>query len=141
MRAYGALVVLLLAGPAIGSAAFQDQKKSRDARVMVVTGCVDGSWLKVRQTDPIGTHTDRFRLRGNKDLMKALTKDNDGHFVEVTGVLSDPDNTQGRGKTVQIGKKTTITTGARDVPGPTDMKRDPTLDVTSFKPLKDDCGG
>ncbi|HTM24187.1 MAG TPA: hypothetical protein VL225_03285 [Vicinamibacterales bacterium] len=133
-----AVAAALLAS--IGAASTQDEKmKSRDARVMVVQGCIDGSRLTVHGESP-AAHTDRFQLRGNKDLMKVLTKDLKGHFVEVTGVLEDPGNTQGRGKTVQVGKKTTITTGARDVPtGPAEPARDPILEVSSFKDVRKDC--
>ena len=137
----GLSVFIAVLAAAVVAGAGQDEKKTRDTRVMVVTGCINRTMLEVRQTDTYGSHTDRFRLRGSKDLMKTLTKDNDGHLVEVTGVVKDPDNTQGRGKTIQVGKKTTITTGARDVPSPLDIKRDPILDVESFKSLKDDCKG
>jgi hypothetical protein len=134
------LALLIVASSAI-AAAPQDEKMShRDARPMVVTGCVDHSWLTVRQIDTSGKVVDRYRLRGNKDLMKSLTKDNNRHLVEVTGILmADPDETQGRGKTIQVGKNTTITTSGRDLPKPRGMKREPTVEVSSFRLVRTSC--
>lgn len=118
----------------------QDEKKNRDdARVIVVQGCVNGSRLDVSRVDKSGFTDDHFHLRGNKDLMKVLTKDLKGHMVEVTGVLDDPHNKQGRGKTIQIGTKTTITTQARDVPSVPDPMTDATLNVESFKDIDSRC--
>lgn len=135
------LLFVIVASIALAATASQDEKmRQRDARVMVLTGCVNHAWLTVRQIDTSGTVVDRYRLRGNKDLMKSLTKDNNGRLVEVTGVLlADADDTQGRGKTIQVGKKTTITTSGRDLPAPRDGKRDPTLEVSAFRVIQTNC--
>jgi hypothetical protein len=126
-------VATLLASP-------QDEKKNRDsARVVVVQGCVNGSRLDVSRVDKTGFTDDHFHLKGHSDLMKVLTKDLKGHRVEVTGVLDDPHNTQGRGKTIQIGTKTTITTQGRDVPSVPDPMTDATLSVESFKDIDSRC--
>jgi len=91
--------------------------------------------------DRTGFTEDHFTLRANKDLMKVLTKDLKGHFVEVTGVVDDPHGKQGRGKTFHLGDKTTITTGARDVPGTPDPATDAILNVESVKDIKSQCTG
>jgi len=139
MRLFAA--VLAVAGSvAIAVASSQDEKKSHDdARVMVVKGCVNGSRLDVSRVDKTGFTDDHFRLRGNKDQMKVLTKDLKGHYVEVTGTVDDPYNKQGRGKTIQVGKRDTITTGGRDLPGMPDPATDTTLNVASFKDIEPHC--
>jgi len=125
---------------ALAAASPQDQKKPKDnEHVMVVEGCVSGSRLDVIRVDTAGYTVDHFKLRGNKDLMKVLTKDLDGHRVELTGVVDDPNLKQGRGKTIQVGKKTTITTQGRDVPGLPDPATDATLSVDSFKDIEPHC--
>jgi len=127
--------IIMTTAPAVTG---QTGKKSDDRRVMVVTGCIERSWIKVHQTDPIGSHTDRFRLRGNKDLLKVLTRDYNGHLVEVTGLLTDPGKTQGTGKTVQLGKKTKVYSGAREVQDVPPLQ-DPSLEVQSYRDLKNSC--
>lgn len=133
--------VVVVAASAVAIVAAQDEKKPKgNDRVMVVEGCVNRSRLDViRTVGGVSTTIDHFKLRGNKDMMKQLTKDLNGHRVEVTGVLDDPHNTQGRGKTIQIGKKTTITTRARDVPDLPDPATDPTLSVESFTDIEPHC--
>lgn len=132
--------VLVACAVAVAFASPQDEKKKKDnERVIVVQGCVSGQTLDVHHVDQGHSPYDHFRLHGNKDLMKVLTKDLGGHLVEVTGVVDDPAGKQGRGKTIQIGKKTTITTGARDVPELPDPATDPILNVDSFKDLEPHC--
>lgn len=101
MRLFSAMLAVAFS-VTIAFASPQDEKKGRDnARVMVVQGCVNRSRLDVMRVDAqVSTTFDHFHLRGNKDLMKQLTKNLDGHRVEVTGVVDDPHNTQGRGKTI-----------------------------------------
>jgi hypothetical protein len=123
---------------AVASVSAAQEKRQGDPRVLVVTGCVDRSWLKVLSVDPFATHVDRFRLRGSKDLLKTLTKDLNGHKVEVTGVLDDPGKTMGTGKTKEIGKKTKIYVGQRDrqeIPA----VQDPILEVRSYRNVSPTC--
>ena len=105
--------------------------------MIVVTGCVDGSWLHVRKTDPVGSYSTRYKLRGAKQLMKELAAHHN-HLVEVTGAVTDVPGTTHRGKTVQVGKKTRITTGAKEVPS-VPSGGDPSLDVHAFRDLKESC--
>ena len=134
--------VLLLAAAAVTlvvTARAQEPKKGPDERrELVVTGCIERSTLKVRGTGPFGSQTERFRLRANKDVLKVLTHDYNGHLVEVTGLLIDPANTQGRGKSVRVGKKTRVFTNAREV-SDTPPMQDPSLEVRSFRNVNDTC--
>lgn len=119
-------VILLAAGP------------GDKPRIITVSGCLVGSSLKVTDTNTSGTYIERFRLRGSKELLKALTKDHKGHEVEVTGALMDPKGVTGQGKTVQVGKKTTIYTNARDR-GETTPATDPSIEVQSFRDVRPTC--
>jgi hypothetical protein len=61
----------------------QDRKKSdADKPVIAVTGCVDGSWLHVRNVDTVGSYTVRYRLRGSKQVLKELAAHHNGHLVD-----------------------------------------------------------
>jgi hypothetical protein len=122
---------------AAGITPSQERPKSDDKPVIVVTGCVDGSWLHVRKTDPVGSYTTRYKLRGAKQLMKELAAHHN-HLVEATGAVTDTSGTTHRGKTVQVGKKTRITTGAKEVPA-MPSGSDPSLDVHAFRDLKESC--
>ena len=107
-------------------------------REITVTGCLQGSYLRVTTVDTSGTWVDKFKLRGNKERLKTLAKDHKDHQVEITGLLIDPDNVMGKGKTIQVGKKTTITTQGRDVAPPT-PGREPEIDVTSYRHVSNSC--
>ena len=88
----------------------------------------------------MGSYAERYRLRGSKQLVKEISSKFDKYLLEVTGVVQDiTGNTEHRGKVVQVGKKTTIHTGAKDIPQiPTGS--DATLEVQSYRELKDTCG-
>ena len=117
----------------------QEKKKDKtDKPVITVTGCVDGSWLQVRAADPLGSYTERYRLVGSKQLLKEIAAQYKGHVIEVTGPVTDTAATTHRGKTIQVGKKTRITTGAKDVPS-IPAGNDPTLGVDSYRDLKASC--
>ena len=129
---------VILAGVASLRAA-QDEKKTDDGKaVIVVTGCIDGSWLHVQKTDYAGTYATRYKLRGSKHVLKELVGNHNKHLVEVTGRVTDAGNTTHRGKTIQVGKKTRIHTGAKDVPV-VPSADDPSLEVASYRDLKDGC--
>ena len=128
------LVVLVSADPG----ATQSAAKRDDKPMIAVTGCIDGSWLQVRKTDATGSYTTRYRLRGSKQLLKELSSIYNRHLVEVTGTVTDAANTLHRGKVVDVGKKTRIHVGAKDVPS-VPNGQDPSLDVASFRDLNDSC--
>ena len=118
-----------------GSHASQDKKKTDDRPVLTVTGCVDGSWLHVKG----GGYTERYKLRGSKQLLKEMSSTFKGHLLEVTGAVTD---TTGkavhRGKTIQVGKKTTIHTSAKEVPA-VPQGDDASLEVASYRDLAPTC--
>jgi hypothetical protein len=136
MRIALAAFVAICAGASLHAS--QEPKKNNKP-VIVVNGCVDGSWLIVRQTDPSGTTVERYKLRGAKALMKEIEKQYRGHLLEVTGAVTDMGNTTHKGKTIEVGKKTRITTGAKEVPVQPTGANDPLLEVDSFRDLKDTC--
>ncbi len=136
MRAWLFIGVAMLAAAA-DLYASQDKKKS-DKPVITVTGCVDGSWLQVRKADPIGSYTERYRLRGSKQLLKELASTYKGHLLEVTGAVTDTRNTTHLGKTIQVGKKTRIHTGAKEVPVVPSGDA-PSLEVDSYRDLENSC--
>ena len=113
----------------------QERKKSDDRPVMTVTGCVDGSWLHVKS----GSYTERYKLRGSKQLLKEMSSTFKGHLLEVTGAVTD---TTGKathlGKTIEVGKKTRIHTGAKEVPA-VPQGDDASLEVASYRDLEPTC--
>jgi hypothetical protein len=133
MRSWLYLSAVLLATP--GLHASQDRKKTDNRPVLTVTGCVDGSWLHVRG----GGYTERYKLRGSKQLLKEMSSTFKGHLLEVTGAVTD---TTGkavhRGKTIQVGKKTRIHTGAKEVPA-VPQGDDASLEVASYRDLAPSC--
>jgi hypothetical protein len=133
MRLFICAAILAVAAHPAGA---QEKKKSADNRpVITVTGCVDGSWLQVKG----GSYTERYKLRGAKQMLKELASQYKGHLIEVTGSVTDTGNSTHLGKTIPIGKKTRITTGAKEVPQ-VPSGSDATLDVGSYRDLKPSCG-
>jgi hypothetical protein len=134
------LVSAVLMAAAATVHAGQEPQKKPDDRTITVTGCVDKGYLQVKAVDGFGGYTERYKLRGSKQLVKEIAAKYDRHLLEVVGVVADLNgNTEHRGKTVPVGKKTTIHTGAKDVPRiPTGS--DATLEVQSFREMKDSCG-
>jgi hypothetical protein len=123
-------------------AAAQEPKKSdKDNKTVTVTGCVEGGYLNVRAVDPAGSYTERYRLAGSKALLKEIGSQHHGHMLEVTGRVADAPGTEHMGRSAKIGKKTTIYSGAKDVPqvptGDTTSK----LEVTSFTETEETCKG
>ena len=115
------------------------EKKKNNKPVIVVSGCVDRTWLRVQKSDAIGGYVERYKLRGAKQLLKEMEKQYHGHLVEVTGSVTDTGDATHMGSTIAVGKKTTITTGGKDLPPGPSGTGDPTLEVDSFKNLKDTC--
>jgi hypothetical protein len=126
----GAAVLAVAAGPA----GAQDRKKTDDKPVITVTGCVDGSWLQVKG----GSYTERYKLRGSKQVLKELASQYKGHLIEVTGAVTDTGNSTHKGKTIEVGKKTRITTGAKEVPQ-VPSGSDASLEVSSYRDLQPSC--
>jgi hypothetical protein len=121
---------MLVLALALSAAGFQEAGQERpkvpeDSVELVVSGCLKGRVLSVsetRQTDtqsgPI-VRAKSFRVAGNGDLMK-LVKKEDGHFVEVTGIVkrSALDD-----KGIKIGKRVAVgggspVAGTKSIPDP-----------------------
>jgi hypothetical protein len=126
---------------AANSLVHQEKKQESDKPVITVTGCVDGSWLKVRSVGSAGTgnYVERYRLIGSKQLLKEMSAQLKGHEIEVTGPVTDTGSTTHLGQTIQVGKKTRITTGAKEIPSIPTGHDDPTLGVNSYRDLKNTC--
>jgi len=120
----------------------QEPKKKTDDRTITVTGCIDRGYLEVRAVDAVGSYAERYRLRGSKAMLKEMGEKFNKHVLEVTGVVTDlTKDTVHRGKTIEVGKKTRITTGAKEIPSVPVAGLDATLEVASFREMKDKCGG
>lgn len=119
----------------------QDEKKMKnDKPVILVTGCLDGSSLRVSAADTVGGgYVERYRLHGTKSLLKEMAAKYNGHQIEVTGAVTDTGNTTHRGKTIPVGKNGRIYTGAKEVPARPTGSGDPILDVASFRELTAFC--
>jgi hypothetical protein len=139
MRTRLLICASLVAAAAASLGAIQNPKKDdADKPIITVTGCVDGSWLHAHYADTSGSYTERYKLRGSKQLLKEISSQYRGHLLEVTGAVTDTAATAHRGKTVQVGKKTRIYTGAKEVPNfPSGI--DPILEIASYRDLKDSC--
>ena len=61
------------------------------------------------------------------------------HLLEVTVAVTATGNTAHLGKTVEVGKKTRVHVGAKDVPQQPTGSGDPELEVTAFRDLKETC--
>lgn len=117
----------------------QDQrKKDADKPLITVTGCIDRSYLDVRAVDAVGSYAERYRLRGPKDLLKEISSKHNHHLVEITGAVTDTADTTHMGTTIQVGRKTRITTGAKDI-SQQPSADSPTLEVASYQELKERC--
>jgi hypothetical protein len=68
------LLCLAIVAAASALARAQDEKKMKnDKPVILVTGCLDGSWLRVSAADTVGGgYVERYRLHGTKSLLKEM---------------------------------------------------------------------
>jgi hypothetical protein len=143
-----ALALLLSMGfTAIQDSGQERPKIPKDSIQVVVTGCLKGRVLAVsdvRQPDAQSGPDIRnrsFRLSGKKDVMSVVKKE-DGHIVEVTGILKKADLSEPGIKIA--GGRVTVGGGSRTA-GPTSMP-DPAdnvvvMDVLSLQPQGVGCSG
>lgn len=128
-------IVLIVLAAAVSA----QEKRKAEPRIIVATGCLSGASLRATKVDTSGTYVDRFRLKGSKEQWKTFSKEHQGHEIEVTGALRDPDNVMGGGNTKEIGK-TKINVSNRPRPNvPPAGVTDPLIEVTSFRYIKDVC--
>ena len=142
-----ALLLALAAAQQNNPTADKTQERPRvpeDSIELVVSGCLKGRVLAVsdaRQTDtqsgPI-VRSRSFRLAGRGDLMKAVKKE-DGHFVEVTGIVKRSDLDE---KGMRIGKRVAIGSGSpvaatKTMPDP--AANVAVMDITSLRHRSTSC--
>ena len=141
MRTRAAIGAAMMAILATIAAAQEPKKKTGDGnQTLTIEGCLDGNWLHVKKVDPTGSYAERYRLRASKTMMKEMTSQYKGHLLEVTGMVTDPTSqTTHRGKTIEVGKKTRITTSAKETPVVPDPAIEPWIDVLSYRDLTERC--
>ena len=110
---------LLIAFVLIARTGQVDSPRSK-ADLVTVSGCVRGNHLKL----PSGTtatvdyvlRASEFVLEGPKETLRAIQKDHDGHYLEVTGTLKLPPHPAGdvQIRQKQLGTKTRVTVGTRE---------------------------
>jgi hypothetical protein len=135
-------IVLAISAAVLAAAvaAAQEPKKKDDAKaVITITGCFDGSWLNVKEVDTSGSYAARYKLRGAKQLLKEISAQHRGHLLEVTGRVTDNGSTTHAGKSVEIGKKTRIYSGAMEAPSKPDGVHDPALEVQTYREVAALC--
>ena len=121
-------------------------KVPKDSIMLVVTGCLKGRVLAVsdvRQEDtqsgPI-VKSKSFRVSGKKEVMKDV-KDNDGHLVDVTGIVKKSSLIEPGikvGKSVTIGGGPPVAGSGSTTPIPNEYI--PVLDAESVRTRASSCG-
>jgi hypothetical protein len=124
------LVLALMLGTLTSQEGGQERPRiPEDSVELVVSGCLKGRVLSVsdtRQTDtqsgPI-VRAKSFRLAGKGDVMKEVKKE-DGHYVEVTGIVK---RSALDSKGIKIGKRVAV--GGGSPVSSTKSMPDPVADV------------
>jgi hypothetical protein len=114
----------------LGTAAYQEAGQERpkvpeDSVELIVSGCLKGRVLAVSDTREADVQSGpivrgkSFRLAGKGDLMKEVKKE-DGHFVEVTGIVK---RSALDSKGIKIGKRVAVgggspVSGSKTIPDP-----------------------
>ena len=122
-------LALLVAAASYQEAPQERPKVPDDSVELVVSGCLKGRVLAVSDTRETDTQSGpivrakSFRLAGKGDLMKEVKKE-DGHFVEVAGIVkrSALDD-----KGIKIGKRVAV--GGGSPVASTKSMPDPVADV------------
>jgi hypothetical protein len=124
--------------------ASQEPKNSdKDNKTVTITGCVDGVYLRVSESEwgPTNIYNDRLRLLGSKHLLKEISALPRLHKIEVTGRIIDARGTEHAGQTTKIGKKTTVYVGGAAVPEVPNGDTTSTIQVQSFRETGESCSG
>jgi len=132
---------VVLASVAMPAARQEPKHDNKDNKTLTVTGCVEGGYLRVHEVDPTGSYVERYRLAGSKSLLKEIAAQQHGHLLEVTGRVIDAPGTEHAGHTTRVGKKTTVYTGAKDVPVIPTGDTTSTLQVQSYREMQESCKG
>ena len=143
-------IVLVFASWLASTPASQEQERPKvpkDSVRVVVNGCLYGRVLRTSEVRPVDVESGpdvrylrTLRIAAKKDVMKSV-KENDGHVVEVTGLLKKSD-LQPRGVRVGgvvIGGGTPVADPTRrGLPNPADQGI--VMDVLSVTPAGGSCG-
>jgi len=139
------LVSLTIAGPQ-ETPKQEKPKVPKDSIELVVSGCLKGRVLAVsdvRQTDtqsgPI-VKSRSFRVAGKKDVMNEV-KGNDGHFVDVTGIVKKSSLVEPGvklGRNVTMGGGPPVAGSGSATPIPTEYI--PVIDVETIRMRASSCG-
>lgn len=135
----GLMVAAVLLGSVSVLASQEPKESEKDNKTITAVGCIDGTYLRVTEHDGAGTYRDRFLLAGSKQLMKEISKQQQGHTIEVTGHVIDARGTEHVGQTTQVGKKTTIYVGGSNKPTQPTGDMTSTLQVKSYRELSESC--
>jgi hypothetical protein len=147
------LLAGVLAASAALPAAAQDAGRSdpfavpKKGESIVVKGCLRGGALDATEARGADSPASplagplRFRLTGDKRLLKSLRSEHNGRIVEVRGVLrsdwpADPNPRQVGRVRIQIGAPDP----SPNSPEASSRRAQPALDVTSFSGLGTACG-
>jgi hypothetical protein len=137
---FGPLVAAVaLASVSVLAASQEPRKSDNDNKTITVTGCLDGSYLRVHESDSVGSYKESYRLHASKQLMKEMLSEHNKHLLVVTGRVTDVAGTEHVGHTTNIGKKTSVYVGAKDVPRTPNGLNTPTIDVASYTETEQSC--
>ena len=139
------LIALLLLTLAQGSADGQAKKKPQDppkkGDIVIVKGCFSGSALEStgishKDGEEHLTEPYRYRLTGDKEVLKRMKADHDGEVVSVTAELrTDLPKADGRPR---IGNSRITVGGSRGMLGEPPPPV-PVLEVSAFEPTGISC--
>ena len=139
------LVLALMLGAAVYQDGGQERPKiPEDSVELVVSGCLKGRVLSVSDTRQVDTQSGpivrakSFRLSGKGDIMKQVKKE-DGHFVDVTGIVK---RSALDSKGIKIGKRVAVgggspVAGTKSMPDP--VADVPVMDITSLRYRSTSC--
>jgi hypothetical protein len=112
------LLLVIATGSFEVSAALQKEAAAKDPDLVTIKGCVQGSHFKPsldsRDVAAKVAKATEWSLEGNRELLKQLRREHDGHYEELTGVViipPSPDDTAVEVRSKDLGPKTRVTIG------------------------------
>lgn len=140
-------VFVIAAAPAFAQEQQEKPKVPKDSIMATLTGCIKGHVIRaddVRQADTtsgVNITARTFRISGKKEVM-ALVKENDGHQVEMMGIIKKSSLMESgmkfKGGRVVVGGGTSASpTGGMPSPAENVV----VIDATSVTAVGGTCGG
>src|SRR3954452_12144897 len=139
------LVSLTIAGPQ-EKPKQEKPKVPKDSIELVVSGCLKGRVLAVSDVRQTDTHSSpivksrSFRVASKKEVMNEV-KENDGHLVDVTGIVKKSSLVE---PGVKLGRNVTMGGGPPDAGGggatPVPNEYIPVIDVQPIRMRASSCG-